>query len=254
MPQDTPTALHPLPEEGSRYEAIAHALLEGMVDGRFPVGSLLPTEAELSTEYGVSRQTVRSAMRQLLELGAISRRKGIGTRVEPRGTPAGGFQQALGSLEDLVRYADETRRDIKVIDSVVIDRRQAIDWGCKPGSRWLRIGYLRFPERGTAPIGYTEVYIDERFAGIEARLRDHRGLYSDLIETMYGAVIHEVHQEARAIATQGDAARQLTMADGTIAMEVRRRYLDRSGAMIEFTISTHPADRYSVKTSMKRIA
>ena len=66
------------------YETIAHDLLAAIDAGTYPVGALVPTEEELASRYGVSRQTVRAAMRRLTEIGAVSRRKGSGTRVEAR--------------------------------------------------------------------------------------------------------------------------------------------------------------------------
>ena len=249
-----PAAPDDLAEDGPRYEAIARMLLEGMADGRYPVGTLLPTEAELSEGLGVSRQTVRAAMRQLLEIGAISRRKGIGTRVEPRTAPAGGFQQALGSLEDLMRYAEETRRTIHRVEPVVMDRKQAAQFGCKPGTRWLHIVYIRTPIKdGAQAVGYTDVYIDERFSGILPRLADHAGLYSELIETLCGVAIEEIRQDVRALAAPDAAARALGIQPGATALQVIRRYFDRAGGLIEFTISTHPADRYTVQSTLRRI-
>jgi GntR family transcriptional regulator len=64
------------------YETIANDLLEGIRSGKYPAGSMLPTEAEIAAGYSVSRQTVRAAMARLQEAGAISRRAGSGTRVE----------------------------------------------------------------------------------------------------------------------------------------------------------------------------
>jgi GntR family transcriptional regulator len=66
----------------TRYAQVAHDLAEGIASQRFPVGSLLPTELELCERYGVSRHTIRIALRELQELGLVSRRKKVGTRVE----------------------------------------------------------------------------------------------------------------------------------------------------------------------------
>jgi DNA-binding transcriptional regulator YhcF (GntR family) len=51
-------------------------------DRRLAVGSLLPTEHELSSSLKVSRQTVRHAIAHLRDQGLLSARKGVGTRVE----------------------------------------------------------------------------------------------------------------------------------------------------------------------------
>ena len=47
--------------------------------GRYPVGELLPTETELMARHSASRQTVREALRILMDQGLIVRRAGLGS-------------------------------------------------------------------------------------------------------------------------------------------------------------------------------
>ena len=49
----------------TRYAQVARDLAEGIGNGRFPVGSLLPKELELCEQYAASRHTVRAAIREL---------------------------------------------------------------------------------------------------------------------------------------------------------------------------------------------
>ncbi|POZ61034.1 FadR/GntR family transcriptional regulator [Chromobacterium alticapitis] len=49
--------------------------------GRWPLGSRLPTEPELAEELGISRNTVREAIRVLLYAGLLEVRQGDGTYV-----------------------------------------------------------------------------------------------------------------------------------------------------------------------------
>ena len=64
-----------------RYMALARQLAKEIRKGKYPVDTLLPTEAELTTKYGLSRFTVREAIRQLQSQGLVFRRQGVGTRV-----------------------------------------------------------------------------------------------------------------------------------------------------------------------------
>jgi len=50
-------------------------------DGRYQPGSALPAERELAATLGVSRPSLREALRMLAALGAIETRHGSGTRV-----------------------------------------------------------------------------------------------------------------------------------------------------------------------------
>ena len=45
-----------------RYAQVAQALIEDIQAGRYPVGTLLPTEQELCRQFDISRHTVREAM------------------------------------------------------------------------------------------------------------------------------------------------------------------------------------------------
>lgn len=47
------------------YKTIASSLRQRITGGEFAAGSLLPSEAELTTEYGVSRNTLRRALTEL---------------------------------------------------------------------------------------------------------------------------------------------------------------------------------------------
>jgi GntR family transcriptional repressor for pyruvate dehydrogenase complex len=57
---------------GGRTERAADALLELVLDGTFPPGSKLPSEAELAQRFGVSRLTMREAIRSLAATRVIS--------------------------------------------------------------------------------------------------------------------------------------------------------------------------------------
>ncbi len=67
-----------------RYLLLAQDLIQDIDTGRYPVGSLLPTELELCEQFGVSRHTVREAVRRLREMGLVTRHQGIGTRVKAK--------------------------------------------------------------------------------------------------------------------------------------------------------------------------
>ena len=62
-------------------EQVADQLRHRIAEGEFPVGSLIPTEAELTHELGVSRNSVREALRSLVHVGLLGARAGYGTFV-----------------------------------------------------------------------------------------------------------------------------------------------------------------------------
>lgn len=66
-------------------------------------GERLPPEAELAAAYGVSRQTVREALRRLVAEGRLDRRRGRGTEIRPVE-----FEQTLGGLSSLFRVIEDS--------------------------------------------------------------------------------------------------------------------------------------------------
>lgn len=63
---------------------VAHEIGRRIVSGEIAEGDALPREAELSSEFSVSRQAVREALKVLAAKGLINSRRRAGTRVVPR--------------------------------------------------------------------------------------------------------------------------------------------------------------------------
>lgn len=63
------------------YVQIADDLAARVRDGTYPVGSRLPSEAELAETYGVAKMTVRRALDVLREQGLIKTLHGRGSVV-----------------------------------------------------------------------------------------------------------------------------------------------------------------------------
>src|ERR687894_512104 len=66
------------------YYQAARALEEAIEDGRLPRGSKLDNELHLAERLGISRPTMRAALKQLVDKGLLVRRRGIGTIVAPK--------------------------------------------------------------------------------------------------------------------------------------------------------------------------
>src|SRR4029453_1643622 len=86
-----------------RYAQVANDLMRLIAAGKYPVGSFLPQEVDLSAEYGISRHTMREALRRLDEAGLVSRRRRAGTEVLAV-VPAAIYRQPINSIDDLLQY------------------------------------------------------------------------------------------------------------------------------------------------------
>jgi GntR family transcriptional regulator len=69
------------------YRQIAESLREQIESGKLRPGQQLPTELELREEYGASRNTVRDAIKWLMNLALVETRPGQGTFVTRKITP-----------------------------------------------------------------------------------------------------------------------------------------------------------------------
>ncbi|MBL1076299.1 FadR family transcriptional regulator [Nocardia sp. 2] len=79
--------------------------------GRWPVGSRIPTEPELTELTGTGRNTVREAVQALVHAGMVERRQGSGTYVISTSTLGGALTEY---------FAESQQRDI-------LELRQALD-------------------------------------------------------------------------------------------------------------------------------
>src|SRR5258708_22034678 len=67
-----------------RYHQLKEILRERIQSGEWKAGDLIPSERELSEQYGISRMTTRQAITDLVNEGVFFREQGRGTFVSHR--------------------------------------------------------------------------------------------------------------------------------------------------------------------------
>jgi len=70
-----------------KYRQIADGLRFKIESGVYPPDQKLPTESDLTDEFGASRNTIRDAIKSLINLGLVETRPGQGTFVTKRPDP-----------------------------------------------------------------------------------------------------------------------------------------------------------------------
>jgi DNA-binding GntR family transcriptional regulator len=206
---------------------------------------------ELCENYRVSRSTVREALRQLRDAGLISRRRRIGTEVVAR-TPPVSYRQPINSIADLLQYADETQVVILSNTRVLTDARLAGVLECRKGRAWVRIKSLRVVPNNPRPICMTTAYVDAALPHVKEHLESMTGAISAMLEHTYGIRIARVEQTMQAIRLGVRHAKVLDAEEGSPALQAVRRYYRDDGTLIELSITTHPADRFTYVTSLIR--
>lgn len=68
-----------VPNGAPPYARVKQFLKDGLSHGRWPPGALMPSEAELVAQFGVSRMTVNRAIKELQSEGLVDRSQGVGT-------------------------------------------------------------------------------------------------------------------------------------------------------------------------------
>lgn len=76
-------AAPPKPAGRPPYARVKQHLKDGLAAGRWPPGALMPSEAELVEQFGISRMTVNRALRELQAEGLVERSQGVGTFAAP---------------------------------------------------------------------------------------------------------------------------------------------------------------------------
>lgn len=240
----------------TNFADISHQLLNGITTGHYAVGTLLPTELELCEQFQASRYTVRAVLQELQDMGLVSRRKNVGTRVEAS-RPKAVFKPTLSSVEDLVHFGEEHRRVVQSVETVKAPEDVRADLDLSAGEECLRISSVRLDTRESgAPMAWTDVYVDAAYEDIGQIVRDTPdSLVSSLIESRYGRQIAEIEQDVRA-STLGDTriCDALKLEPGAAVLKIVRRYIDSAGKTFEVSVTFHPADTFSVTTRMSRTA
>ncbi|WP_454917375.1 GntR family transcriptional regulator [Xanthobacter sediminis] len=247
MTQPSP---QPLGAGHTRYMALAQALIDDITSGRYAVGALLPTEHELSAHFGVSRHTVREAIRRLSELGLVTRQPGVGTRVRAlRG--ASRYVHSSTGMGDLFQYVRDVRLVLEQQIEIIADEELADLLECRPGQAWLKVAGERRVAGEEQPIALTQVYIDWAYRDVlDGVSTPDLPLYA-MIEQRYGIVATEVRQQISAVAIDEESAAALGVEPGTAGLRVIRKYLNAAGEIFEVAVNLHPGDRFSHSMTMR---
>jgi GntR family transcriptional regulator len=249
--------------EGSRVEAegrpqpafrrLESDLRSQIRAGEFPAETPLPTEAELSRRYQVSRQTVRRAFHDLVAEGAVYRVPGRGTFVTPA---SGRYLRQFGSVEDLMALSADSQLQILEPLSAAVDPTAASRLRL-PDDRVVTTTFLRVHHGDT--FSHTTTYLPP---WVRARLGDVPELASPgavsqatVIGLLDGALewpIRDAEQSITVDTVPADVARSLELPAGTPVLRIDRIYFDTRGEPVELAISHFHPDRYSYRVRLRR--
>jgi GntR family transcriptional regulator len=224
-------------------EQALRALIER---GEWATGSQIPNEDKLGTMLGISRITLRHALRNLEEAGLLRREHGRGTFVRSA-TVVAGARGLTSFTEEMVTLGlvVGTRLLKAEIVPATADMADALD--IEPGVDMVRLRRLRLGNN--APIGIQTAHLPAaRFPG----LFDEAGQMGSLYETLrnrYGITPVEAREVYRVGLVSAEDADLIGQPAGTPAFVVERVAFDAHGPF-EFTVSTMRADRYEIRSTL----
>jgi len=252
----SPNAAHALlarPFDGVRqplYLSLARSLMQEIDKGRYAVGTALPPEDSLAQRYGVSRHTVRQALRELKDDGVIWSRAGIGTMVRAR-SEASRFFSGIKTVSDLLQFVDATEMHVIARGEVVANAELAAQLYCQAGQAWTEISILRKVPQQKLPLSYLQVYLRPQYADAVGPQKIFKQPIYTMVEARFGVRIVEVRQEITAANLSRTMARALKAKEGQAAMRIARYYLDRTGAIVEVGIGHYPSGRYTQRSRFR---
>jgi DNA-binding GntR family transcriptional regulator len=223
---------------------LADQLLEQITRGELPIGARLPTEFELCDEHGMSRGTVRQALRCLEDVGMISRSR-AGTTVTAT-QPLDDYHPSAGTPKEIMDLVRSTKLWRPSTMEVVLDKRLAKRLGVDSGSRWyLLAGPLVAKRDPTKILCWSEHY--HRDLASQDRFR--RGNYN--LKTVAAATLEQV---VTAEPMREDLAAALDAEPASAALVVRRTHRDAEGVVIKVSLHTHRGDRYKITTTFQGVS
>ena len=234
-----------------RYLEMAKSLREAIETGTYPLGSQLPTEAELSLEYGVSRFTVRAALLYLQHRGYLSRKPKIGTVVIAKSNQLK-YSVSVGSISELLKFIGVTLvRPLKTED-VVSDSELCNDLQCIEKDNWIKVSTYRISSETKLPISWTEYYLRPEFRRVVPQIGRKPGPVYSLIEKIYGASITQISQDIGASLLPPEMAETLDARAAGPALRVIHRFSGPDHRTLYAVISTYPANRFRYVQKLRR--
>lgn len=211
---------------------------------------LLPTEMELCETYGVSRATVRQAIKALEDDGLIKREQGRGTTVLAPHERRRNIK-LFGSIDDFLRLGGDTelkfesRRLVNASDELIKDGNLV------PNEKvylFKARRYLKMPKPFFAmvylylPRNYGELFTLNKINGSGALIRK--------VEDAAKESTHRIQQSIRAISADEKIASELEILPGTPVMKIKRVYLTKEDKLLECASSYIAEPQYEYRTEL----
>ena len=238
------------PDTQPRYRVLADLLRQEIVGGTYAPGAQLPTEAELSTKFGMSRGTVVKAIDTLVGEGLVTKRQGSGSFVSMP-TLHRRSSRLMSYTETLNAQGHSAGQ--KVLSYGSADVGEARAFGVhEPAMLLARLRYFdHVPvtiHRSFIPCDVVARLSAENLGQL---LKGEASLYAAF--EAEGITIHRGAEHVSARLATAEQAEALHLQLPAALMVVIRQSSDQEGRLIEATEAAYHADYYTYNLDLFRI-
>lgn len=205
-----------------------------ITSGATQAGERLPTEADLCERYGVSRVTVRAALRSLQETGLIVVRQGLGSTVLPQSETITSGLDRLCSFETFARAAGgeiaSAELDIAEVD---VDGEAARRLAVEPGTRALLVQRVKLHDG--QPVGWIVDYVPADVLAPTTIVREFDGSVLDVL--LAHAELDVEYSDCDVVPVNLDRrmAARLGVRAGTAALYLDEQTCTRQGRVVNWS-------------------
>jgi GntR family transcriptional regulator len=219
-------------------------LLAWIAKGKVPPGGQLPPEPQLAGELGVSRPTLREALRSLEDEGLVTRSRGSGTFLSHRPRVRNNLDVNFGVSEAIRQAGLEPghRAAVTTIAPCPIDEREAL--ALEPGQEVVVVERVRTADG--RPVVFTRDVLPLGLFGgrPEVIQRLAAGSVYETMERELGVVIHHgLASFSPARATRALASK-LRVSRGALLLYLRQVDYDQEGRPVLSSHEHHLADAF----------
>jgi GntR family transcriptional regulator len=232
------------------YHQIYTILRDEIVSGAYPNGAILPSEFELTRQYGVSRVTAKRALNELAAEGLVSRERGRGTvvRFEAPSPPVRASVEGL--LENLLQMGLKTEVRLLDFDYVAASEDVARALGCEAGTTVQRAVRVRHMEG--EPFSHLTTHVPEALGRSYSRDDLANRPLLALLERC-GVIVSSAHQTLTAALADARIAPLLEVQVGAPLLRITRTVHDQDQRAVEHITGLYRPDRYQYQMTLNRI-
>lgn len=222
-------------ENGKTLSQHLHERLRVLISDTDP-GGRLPSEPALAKQMGVSRATLREAMRIFETQGMIHRRQGVGTFVVP---PAQVLDTGLEVLESILTVADRRGLQIEVGPYSITERQatkeEAAELRIDPDGKVLQFAWvMETPDR---PVAYLVDVVPAGLIGLEEAREFFRGSVLDLLMSSQNLNLTTSRTEMSAVSAPAKIARSLGIQRGDVVLCFEATLFTAEGRVVDYSHS-----------------